>query len=94
MEEIQSLKKLSQCLAVLERLSWNKSDKLSNNLKIEYVILHYLGFRKCPRSCDSDQNWCNYKRNKMPYHWDSFLILYFINNIWVFSTLYDLHLLQ
>jgi len=29
---LQSLKKLSQCLAVFERLSWNKSNKLSNNL--------------------------------------------------------------
>ena len=53
---VQLLKKLSQCLAVFERLGWNKSNKLSNTLKIKYVILHHLGFWKCLRSCDSDQN--------------------------------------
>ena len=78
---IQLLKKLSQCLAIFKRLSWNKSNKLSNNLKIKYVILHHLGFRKYPRLCDLDQNWCNYKRNKMPYQWDSFLTLYFFHDI-------------
>jgi hypothetical protein len=31
---IQWVKKLSQCLAVLERLTWHKSSKLCNNLKI------------------------------------------------------------
>ena len=36
---IQSLKKLSQCLAALQRLMQHKSNKLHNNLKIIYVIL-------------------------------------------------------
>ena len=36
---IQSLKKLSQCLAALQRLMQHKSEKLHNNLKIIYVIL-------------------------------------------------------
>jgi hypothetical protein len=31
---VQWLKKLSQCLAILERLTWDKSNKLCNNLKI------------------------------------------------------------
>ena len=90
---VQLLKKPSQCFAILERVTWNKSNKLSNIVKIMYVILHHLGFRKYPVSCDLDQKWCNNKQNKMPYHWDSFLTLYFINNICVISTLYDLHLL-
>jgi hypothetical protein len=41
---IQWVKKLSQCLAVLERLTWHKSNKLRNNLKIIYVILGHLSF--------------------------------------------------
>ena len=36
---IQLLKKLSQCLAVLQRLMQHKSNKLHNILKIIYVIL-------------------------------------------------------
>jgi len=52
---IQLLKKLSQCFAILERVTWNKSNKLSDIVKIMYVILHYLGFRKYPGSCDLDQ---------------------------------------
>jgi len=52
---IQLLKKLSQCFAILERVTWNKSNKLSNIVKIMYVILHHLGFRKYPGSCDLDQ---------------------------------------
>ena len=36
---LQSLKKLSQCLAALQRLMQYKSKKLHNNLKIIYVIL-------------------------------------------------------
>ena len=63
-------------------------------MKIKYVILHHLSFWKCPKSCDLDQKLYNYKQNKMIHHWDSFLTLYFINNVWVFSTLYDLLLLQ
>ena len=38
-DELQSLKKLSQCLAALQRLMQHKSKKLHNNLKIIYVIL-------------------------------------------------------
>jgi hypothetical protein len=38
-QDIQSLKKLSQCFAILERLTWHKSNKLSNILKIIYVIV-------------------------------------------------------
>ena len=53
--DIQSLKKLSQCFAILERLTWNKSSKLSNIMKIIYVILHHLSFWKCHGSCDLDQ---------------------------------------
>ena len=43
-EDVQSLKKLSQCFAILERLTWNKSSKFSNIMKIIYVILHHLSF--------------------------------------------------
>jgi len=53
-EDIWSLKKLSQYFAILERVTWNKSNKLSNIVKIMYVILHHLGFRKYPGSCDLD----------------------------------------
>ena len=53
---LQWLKKLSQCLAVLERLTWHKSSKLHNNLKIMYIILDHLGFSMHPRLCDSEQN--------------------------------------
>jgi len=52
---IQLLKNLSQCFAILERVTWNKSNKLSHIVKIMYVILHHLGFRKYPGSCDLDQ---------------------------------------
>ena len=55
LKDIQSLKKPSQCFAILERVTWNKSNKLSNIVKIMYVILHHLGFRKYPGSCDLDQ---------------------------------------
>ncbi len=50
--QLQSLKKLSQCFAILERLMCRKSNKLHNNIKIIWVILDHLGFRKSPRSCD------------------------------------------
>ena len=43
-QHVQWVKKLSQCLALLKRLVWRKSNKLHNNLKIIYVILDYLGF--------------------------------------------------
>ena len=36
---LQLLKKLSQCLAVVQRLMQHKSNKLDNNLTIIYVIL-------------------------------------------------------
>jgi hypothetical protein len=49
---LQSLKKLSQCLAVLRRLTYGKSNKLHNNMKIIYVILGHLGTQINPRSCD------------------------------------------
>ena len=52
---LQSLKKLSQYFAILERVTWNKSNKLSNIVKIMYVILHHLGIRKYSGSCDVDQ---------------------------------------
>jgi hypothetical protein len=51
---IQLLKKLSQCLAVLKRLVYGKSNKLHNNLKIIYVILNYLGSLTHFISCDLD----------------------------------------
>jgi len=35
---VQWVKKLSQCLAVLKRLTCRKTSKLCNNLKIIYVI--------------------------------------------------------
>ena len=37
--ELQSLKKLSQCFAILERPTWHKSNKLPNILKIIYVMV-------------------------------------------------------
>jgi len=55
--EVQWVKKLSQCLAVLERLTCRKTSKLHNNLKtsklhnnlkIIYEILGYLGFQTSP----------------------------------------------
>jgi hypothetical protein len=42
--KVQWVKKLSQCLAVLERLTWHKLNKLWNNLKIIYIILGHLSF--------------------------------------------------
>ena len=36
---LQLLKKLSQCLAILESLTWHKSNKLANILKIIYIIV-------------------------------------------------------
>jgi hypothetical protein len=51
-----SLKKLSQCLATLERLACHKSNQIDNTLKIIYIILHYLGFQISPISCDLDKN--------------------------------------
>jgi hypothetical protein len=58
LDDLQWLKKLSQCLATLERLACHKSTKIDidNNLKIIYVILHHLGFRISFRSCDLDKN--------------------------------------
>jgi hypothetical protein len=50
--KLQWVKKLSQCLAVLERLTCQKTIKLQNNLKIIYGILGYLGFQTSPISCD------------------------------------------
>ena len=38
-EELQWVKKLSQYLAVSQRLTWNKSRKIANNLKIIYAIV-------------------------------------------------------
>jgi hypothetical protein len=52
--DIQLLKKLSQCLAILKRLVYGKSNKLHNNLKIIYVILGHLGSLINLRSCDLD----------------------------------------
>jgi hypothetical protein len=54
--DIQWVKKLSQCLAVLERLTWHKSSKLCNNLKIIYVILGYLSFQISLNARDLEQN--------------------------------------
>jgi hypothetical protein len=51
---LQSLKKLFQCLAVLKRLVYGKSNKLNNNLKIIYVILRHLGSLTYFISCDLD----------------------------------------
>jgi len=51
---IQLLKKLSQYFAILERVTWNKSNKISHIVKIMYVILYHLGFRKYPGLCDLD----------------------------------------
>ena len=38
-DHIQLLKKLSQCLVILESLTWHKSNKLANILKIIYTIV-------------------------------------------------------
>src|SRR5229473_4562053 len=54
--KLQWLKKLSQCLAILKRLTCHKSNKIDNNLKIIYVILHHLGVQIRPRSCALDNN--------------------------------------
>ena len=51
---IQLLEKLSQWLAILQRLMQHKSKKLHNNLKIIYDILYHLIFQKHIWSCDSD----------------------------------------
>src|SRR5712672_2633344 len=50
--QLQALKKLSQCLAILQRLSYRKSNKLHNNLNIINIILGHLGFRTSSMSCD------------------------------------------
>jgi hypothetical protein len=54
--EVQWVKKLSQCLAVLERLTWHKSSKLHNNLKIIYVILGHFSFQISRNARDLEQN--------------------------------------
>jgi hypothetical protein len=54
--DVQSLKKLSQCLAILQRLSCRKSNKLHNNLKVTYIILCHRDFRISFISCDLVQN--------------------------------------
>jgi len=51
---IQWLKKVSQCLAIFERMTWHKSGKLYNNLKIIDTIGHHLRFLTSPRSRDLD----------------------------------------
>src|SRR6266404_5513831 len=51
---VQWLKKVSQCFPIFERMTWHKSGKLSNNVKIIYVIVHHLRFLTSPRSCDLD----------------------------------------
>jgi len=79
-QNLQWLKKLSQCLAVLKRLTWHKSSKLHNNLKIMYIILDHLGFPMNPRSYNSEQNWLNNRQNKTYYHWDSFFTHYYFGN--------------
>ena len=38
-EALQSLKKLSQCFELLERVTWHKSHKLCNIMKIIYLIV-------------------------------------------------------
>ena len=86
---VQLLKKLSQCLAVLQRLMWCRSNKLYNNLKIIGVILCHLSFLTSPEARDLDQNWLKYKQNKTSYHWDSFLTLYYFTNTHVINSLYD-----
>src|SRR6267154_4315761 len=53
---VQWVKKLSQCLALLKRLTCRKSSKLCNNVKIIYVILYHLSSYINPRSCDLKQN--------------------------------------
>jgi hypothetical protein len=53
---LQWVKKLSQCLAVLEGLTWHKSSKLYNNLKIIYVILGHLSFQISFNPRDLEQN--------------------------------------
>ena len=75
---LQWVKKLSQCLAIFERLTQRKSSKLCNNMNIIYDLLGHLGFWINPRSCDLRQNWWNARQNKTPYHWDSFFTLYFL----------------
>jgi hypothetical protein len=49
---IQWVKKLSQCLAVLKRLTCRNTSKLHYNLKVIYNILGHLGFQTSPISCD------------------------------------------
>ena len=53
---IQLLKKPSQCLVILESLTWHKSNKLANILRIIYIISQHLSFRKCPEARDLDKN--------------------------------------
>src|SRR6267154_3394806 len=50
------VKKLSQYLALLKRLTCQKSSKLCNNVKIIYVILYHLSSYINPRSCDLKRN--------------------------------------
>ena len=46
---LQLLKKLSQCFKLLERVTWHKSNKLWNILKIINIIVQHLSFQKCLR---------------------------------------------
>ena len=53
---LQSLKKLSQCLAIWERLTWQKLNKLCNTLKIIYNIFWHLNVWTFLKPRDLDQN--------------------------------------
>jgi len=43
-DDLQWLKKLSQCLGIWGGLACNKSDKIHKNVKIIYVVVDLLGF--------------------------------------------------
>ena len=53
---LQSLKKLSQCLAIWERLTCLKSNKLYDNLKIIYNIVQHRNFWTFLKPHDLDRN--------------------------------------
>ena len=92
---LQWVKKLSQCLAVLERSYCNKSSQIYKNVKIIYVIESHLGFRTSPNICDLKQNWWTVNQNKMAHDWDHFFTLYYWSyqcnkyTLWSFMILFS-----
>ena len=86
---VQSLKKLSQCLAISQCLVYNTMLRSGINLKKIPLIVYYIGFRMTPYSSNLDKNWQHNKLNKLITHWDSFLTYSPGFTFYLINTWYD-----